>query len=92
MNGAQHGVWVGSATASSLSPIGPISLDGVRDPLGIVDPDASRVGDRIRLAYLSGFDSNERAICLADSEDGVCSEPWAWRSTCETAEQSRIPR
>lgn len=50
---------------------GGSSLDDVRDPLGIVDPDAYRVGDRIRLAYLSGFDSNDRAICLADSEDGL---------------------
>ncbi len=71
VNGAQHGVWAGTATASSLSPIGPISLDGVRDPLGIVDPDAYRVGDRIRLAYLAGFDSSERAICLAESDDGL---------------------
>jgi hypothetical protein len=71
VNGAQHGVWVGTATASSLSPLGPISLDGVRDPLGIVDPDAYRVGDRIRLGYLAGFDSSERAICLAESDDGM---------------------
>lgn len=71
VNGAQHGVWVGVTTATSLTPLGPITLDGVRDPLGIVDPDAYRVADRVRLAYLSGFNSNERAICLADSDDGV---------------------
>ena len=72
VNGAHHGIWVGSVSGTSLAPIGPIAVDGVRDPAGIVDPDAYRVGDRIRLAYLSGFTSgSERAICLAESEDGV---------------------
>jgi hypothetical protein len=72
VNGARHGLWVGAATATTLDPIGPIAIDGVPDPLGIVDPDAYRVGDRIRLAYLANFTSaNERAICLADSDDGV---------------------
>lgn len=72
VNGAQHGVWVGEASATGWSAIGPITIDGVPDPLGIVDPDAYRVGGRIRLAYLANFTSaNERAICLAESEDGV---------------------
>jgi hypothetical protein len=44
---------------------GPISVDGVPDRLGIVDPDAYRVGDRIRLACLANVTSQgERAICL----------------------------
>lgn len=72
VNGAQHGVWVGAATAGSWSAIGPITIDGVQDPLGIVDPDAYRVGSRIRLAYLANFTStSERAICLAESDDGI---------------------
>jgi hypothetical protein len=72
VNGARHGLWVGVATEGSFDPIGPITIDGVPDPLGIVDPDAYRVGDRIRLAYLANFTStNERAICLAESDDGV---------------------
>ena len=72
VNGAQHGVWVGVASATGWSPLGPITIDGVPDPLGIVDPDAYRVGGRIRLAYLANFTSpSERAICLAESEDGV---------------------
>lgn len=72
VNGAQHGVWVGTATLDGgWSPLGPISIDGVMDPLGIVDPDAYRAGDRIRLAYLANFTStSERAICLAESDDG----------------------
>lgn len=72
INGAQHGVWVGTATADGWSAAGPITIDGVRDPLGIVDPDAYRVGSRIRLAYLANFTTpNERAICLAESDDGL---------------------
>lgn len=72
INGAQHGVWVGTAAADGWSASGPITIDGVRDPLGIVDPDAYRVGARIRLAYLANFTTaNERAICLAESDDGV---------------------
>jgi hypothetical protein len=71
VNGAQHGVWVGAGSASTWSPLGPIAIDGVSDPLGVVDPDAYRVGDRIRLAYLANFTSQtERAICLAESDDG----------------------
>lgn len=72
VNGAQHGVWVGTASDGGWSATGPITLDGIRDPLGIVDPDAYRVGGRIRLAYLANFTTpNERAICLAESDDGV---------------------
>ncbi|MEW5980773.1 MAG: sialidase family protein [Acidobacteriota bacterium] len=72
VNGAQHGIWVGDATGDGWAAISPISIDGVRDPLGVVDPDAYRVGDRIRLAYLANFTSQaERAICLAESDDGV---------------------
>lgn len=72
VNGAQHGIWVGTVSGLSLAPVGPITLDGIRDPGGVVDPDAYRVGDRIRLAYLSGFTSGaNRAICIAESQDGI---------------------
>lgn len=72
VNGARHGLWVGAATATALVPIGPVTIDEVPDPLGIVDPDAYRVGDRIRLAYLAAIPSTgERAVCLAESDDGV---------------------
>jgi hypothetical protein len=72
VNGARHGLWVGAATATTLEPIGPIMIDGVPDPLGIVDPDAYRVGNRIRLAYLASFpQTGERAVCLAESDDGL---------------------
>ena len=72
VNGLQHGIWVGVVSGASLAPIGPITIDGVRDPGGVVDPDAYRVGDRVRLAYLAGFTTaSERAICIAESDDGV---------------------
>lgn len=72
VNGARHGLWVAIATATMFDPLGPIAIDGVHDPLGIVDPDAYRVGNRIRLAYLASFPSTgERAVCLAESDDGV---------------------
>jgi hypothetical protein len=38
----------------------------------LVEPDAYRVGNRIRLANLANFTStNEGAICLAESDDGM---------------------
>ncbi len=75
VNGAESGVWVARMDGENVSPIGPISIDGVLRPLGVVDPDAVRLPDgRIRLAYLAGFGGpggeSPRAICLADSTDG----------------------
>ncbi len=76
VNGETGGVWVGRLEAGTIEPIGPIALDGVGEPLGVVDPNARHVssGRRIRLAYLSGFGppgGGERSICLAESRDGV---------------------
>lgn len=75
VNGAENGVFVARMDGDSVSPIGPIWIDGVLRPLGVVDPDAVRLPDgRIRLAYLAGFggpgSESPRAICLADSTDG----------------------
>jgi hypothetical protein len=76
VNGLDGGVWVARLDGGSATPLGPISLDGVSAPAGIVDPDGTRMPDgRIRLAYLSGFGApgtaGARAMCLADSEDGI---------------------
>jgi hypothetical protein len=75
VNGEDNGVWVGVLSDSSFTPLGPISINGVSRPQGIVDPDASLVEGRVRLAYLGGFGSPTsgatRAMCLADSQDGV---------------------
>jgi hypothetical protein len=76
VNGAQGGVWVARWRGGEVSTLGAISLDGVANPASIVDPDATRLSDgRIRLAYLSGFgapgSTRARAMCLADSPDGI---------------------
>jgi hypothetical protein len=75
VNGAHHGVYVAKVAAGAATVIGPITIDGVERPNGVVDPDATLLPDgRIRLAYLSGFGSpgvaEPRSICLADSDDG----------------------
>lgn len=76
VNGEAGGVWVGRISGTSLTPIGPLVLNGVSNPADIVDPDATRLPDgRIRLTYLSGFGApgsgTPRAMCMADSADGL---------------------
>ncbi|MBI4219250.1 MAG: hypothetical protein HY682_03825, partial [Chloroflexi bacterium] len=77
VNGARHGLWVAEMQGDEVTPIGPISLNGVSDPMGVVDPDATLMPDgTIRLAYLSGFVTRPQgpgdwSMCLADSRDGV---------------------
>jgi hypothetical protein len=75
VNGAEGAVWVARQDGDAVTPIGPIAINGVLRPRGVVDPDATRLADgRIRLAYLSGFGApggaTSRAMCLADSPDG----------------------
>jgi hypothetical protein len=66
---------VGRLTDASFEPIAPISINGFTRPQGMVDPDASLVNGRVRLAYLAGLGpasaASPRAMCLADSTDGV---------------------
>jgi len=77
VNGAMGYTWVGQTSdGTAVNPLGPITLNGVANPAGVVDPDAFRLPDgRIRLAYLAGLTAPSnpapRAICLADSADGV---------------------
>lgn len=75
VNGAEGCVWVARVEGETVTPIGPISLDGIVSPQGVVDPDALLLSDgRIRLFYLGGFgppnSSQTRGICIADSSDG----------------------
>ncbi|MBI3264684.1 MAG: hypothetical protein HYZ58_16290, partial [Acidobacteria bacterium] len=74
VNGEDGGVWVARLEGDMVTPIGPIRLNGVASPRGVVDPDATLVGGRIRLVYLSGFGapggSASRAMCIAESTDG----------------------
>lgn len=76
VNGADGGVWLARLVASSATPVGPISIDDIAGPEGVVDPDAILLPDgRVRLFYLSGFGQpgggTGRAMCIADSTDGL---------------------
>jgi hypothetical protein len=75
VNGADGGVWVAGYADGTAAAIGPIAINGVSRPNGVVDPDAFVVDGRIRLAYLAGFGgpgaTGARAMCLAESTDGV---------------------
>jgi hypothetical protein len=75
VNGADGGVWAGNLSDDAFQPIAPITINGVVRPQGVVDPDAFLVAGRIRLAYLAGLgppsSSAARAMCLADSADGI---------------------
>jgi hypothetical protein len=75
VNGAAGATWVARLAADSAQPIGPITVDGIARPVGVVDPDAQLLADgRVRLFYLNGFGALPgvpRAMCSADSPDGV---------------------
>lgn len=75
VNGARGGVWIAQAMNDSAHVLGPLVVDGISEPAGIVDPDAVNIGNKIRLYYLSGFgppgSGVGRAICMAESIDGV---------------------
>lgn len=74
VNGATGGVWLARMNGTSLTPVSAITIDGVVRPQGVVDPDATLVNGRVRLAYLNGFGApgnTSRAMCLAESSDGV---------------------
>jgi hypothetical protein len=74
VNGATGGVWLARMNGTSLTPVSAITIDGVVRPQGVVDPDATLVNGRVRLAYLNGFGApgnTSRAMCLAESADGV---------------------
>ena len=77
VNGARHGLDVAVVQGEGVKELGPIWLDGIERPMGVVDPDATLLADgRVRLAYFSGFGPPSQAsrtstMCLADSEDGI---------------------
>jgi len=76
VNGAQGYVWIARLEGAAAVPLGPLRLNGTDRARGVVDPDAWRMPDgAIRLAYLSGFGSPgtsaPRAICIAESRDGL---------------------
>lgn len=76
VNGQDGGVWVARIAGDSALPVSAIIVNGVSAPLGVVDPDATLLPTgTIRLAYFAGFGppttSTTRAMCIADSDDGI---------------------
>ncbi len=76
VNGAKGYTWVARLDGDSAHVLGQISIDGISNPAGVVDPDAVALPDgRIRLAYYWGFGppsaSTVKAMCLAESTDGI---------------------
>lgn len=74
VNGETDGVWLARVSGAAVTPVSAITIDGVFRPEGVVDPDATLVDGKVRLAYLNGFGApgnGARAMCLADSSDGL---------------------
>lgn len=74
VNGETDGVWLARVSGATVTPVSAITVDGIFRPEGIVDPDATLVSGKVRLAYLNGFGApgtGRRAMCLADSSDGL---------------------
>jgi hypothetical protein len=75
VNGAAGATYVARIAADTAQVIGPIVVDGISAPVGVVDPDVQTVaGNKVRMFYLNGFGApagTPRAMCSADSDDGV---------------------
>jgi hypothetical protein len=76
VNGEQHGVFVARLDGDAAVVLGPIVIDGVERPGGVVDPDATLLADgTIRLTYFGSFGppgtSHSHVMCIADSSDGI---------------------
>lgn len=96
VNGATGGVDVARIVADTAQVIGPITVDGVSRPAGIVDPDVQTVaGGKVRLFYLNGFGTASsaapRAMCSADSDDGIRFTTRGPAFTWTTSEQFTDP-
>ena len=99
VNAAAGATWVARIVADSAQPIGPIVVDGVTAPVGVVDPDAQTVaGGKVRLFYLNGFGApsgTARAMCSADSDDGVHfttrGPAFTWTSGEQFTDPSVVP-
>ena len=74
VNGQDGTIGIARLDGDTVSIIGPLSLNGVRGPGGMADPDAVLLPDgRVRLYYLNNFGppgGAARGMCYADSTDG----------------------
>lgn len=100
VNGAAGATHVARIVGDSAVPIGPITVDGVVSPAGIVDPDVQSVpGGAVRMFYLNGFGPPNsgvpRAMCSADSQDGVRfttrGAAFEWTSSEQFTDPSVVP-
>lgn len=76
VNGARGYVWVARLERDSARVLGQITVDGIANAAGIVDPDATLLPDgRVRLVYYWGFGPpntvTTKAMCIAESSDGI---------------------
>jgi hypothetical protein len=75
VNGADNALWVAVLSGDTAQPLGPITMNGVTRPNGLVDPDALIAEGRVRLFCLAGFGTGSpaapRAMCAAESTDGL---------------------
>jgi hypothetical protein len=96
VNGVDGAVWVARIEGDTARVIGPITIAGIASPAGVVDPDVTLLPDgRIRLAYYGGFGApnatTPRAMCIADSDDGIRFTVKATAFPFEGAEQLTDP-
>jgi hypothetical protein len=97
VNGNDGGVWVARFEGDTARVLGPITLNGVANPAGVVDPDVLTQPDgRVRLTFFGGFgpptDPNaQRAMCIADSSDGIAFTSRATALTFLTSEMLTDP-
>lgn len=75
VDGTNGSIAVARVDGDTVTPLGPITVNGIRAPSGMVDPDATLLADgRIRLYYLNNFgppgNGALRGMCWADSIDG----------------------
>jgi hypothetical protein len=74
VNGQDGTIGIARVDGDTVTVIGPMSMNGVRGPAGMADPDAVLLQDgRVRMYYLGNFGSPggpARGICYADSTDG----------------------
>lgn len=69
-NGETGGaVWLARLTGTSLSPVAPITIDGVVRPRWVADINTDLVNGRVRMIYMVG--DGRRRFCIAESTDGL---------------------
>ena len=74
VDGQNGTIGIARVDGDDATVLGPLSMNGVRGPGGMADPDAVLMPDgRVRLYYLNNFGppgGPQRGICWADSADG----------------------